>query len=217
MKTPEKIKARRASNWKAYYEKHKERLKVRSREYAIANKEKHKEKRNAYRRKHYAANKQWYAAKRLRLLEKYPDIEKKHSAKWRKNHPEKRKEVCRRYSLKNRHKSLHNAHVRRQKIMANPLDQNEKMAIQGFLKLIKILPYPVCMYCQKVIPMSAKREMDHIIPISRGGLHCYSNLTVSCQRCNRSKGANLLSEWANRPHYKIQISHATPPYPPDGQ
>jgi len=38
-------------------------------------------------------------------------------------------------------------------------------------------------------------QMDHIIPISRGGLHHPSNLTPACSPCNRSKGALLIEEW----------------------
>jgi hypothetical protein len=36
---------------------------------------------------------------------------------------------------------------------------------------------------------------DHVIPLSRGGLHILANLRPSCAHCNCSKGNKLLSEW----------------------
>jgi len=39
----------------------------------------------------------------------------------------------------------------------------------------------------------AKRyEVDHIIPLSRGGTNWPSNLQLMCKRCNQSKGASLM-------------------------
>lgn len=41
-------------------------------------------------------------------------------------------------------------------------------------------------------------EIDHVVPLARGGEHTYANLRVACQRCNRRKGTKLVSEceWA---------------------
>lgn len=38
-------------------------------------------------------------------------------------------------------------------------------------------------------------EVDHIVPLSRGGNHSYENLQCLCKSCNSSKGAKLMSEW----------------------
>jgi 5-methylcytosine-specific restriction endonuclease McrA len=37
-------------------------------------------------------------------------------------------------------------------------------------------------------------ECDHVVPLSRGGMHEKSNCKMACARCNRSKGAKLLEE-----------------------
>ena len=34
-------------------------------------------------------------------------------------------------------------------------------------------------------------EIDHIVPVSKGGLTTESNLQTLCWRCNRSKGAKM--------------------------
>ena len=36
--------------------------------------------------------------------------------------------------------------------------------------------------------------VDHVIPISRGGPHCLSNLRPACQPCNAAKGAKTLEQ-----------------------
>ena len=36
-------------------------------------------------------------------------------------------------------------------------------------------------------------EVDHIVPVARGGLTCVDNLQTLCWRCNRSKGAKLVA------------------------
>ncbi|MEO1503139.1 MAG: HNH endonuclease [Pseudomonadota bacterium] len=49
-----------------------------------------------------------------------------------------------------------------------------------------------CAYCEK---QCYSPHVDHIVPVSRGGTHDLSNLTVACPACNLSKGDKLLSEW----------------------
>lgn len=65
-----------------------------------------------------------------------------------------------------------------------------------------------CAYCRceltferaergKHIP--TKATIDHVIPLSRGGAHRWSNVCLACWRCNLSKGNRLLAEWVRRP------------------
>lgn len=44
-----------------------------------------------------------------------------------------------------------------------------------------------CTYCG-VPGTDAELEIDHIIPVSKGGSNHMSNLTTSCRKCNQSKG-----------------------------
>lgn len=50
-----------------------------------------------------------------------------------------------------------------------------------------------CWHCGKAL--NGKYEVDHLIPLDRGGSDWPSNLVCSCQRCNRSKGNKLPQEW----------------------
>jgi 5-methylcytosine-specific restriction endonuclease McrA len=44
-----------------------------------------------------------------------------------------------------------------------------------------------CRGCSKPVPFS-EVEIDHVIPMSRGGEHSYCNVQTLCGTCNRVKG-----------------------------
>ena len=48
----------------------------------------------------------------------------------------------------------------------------------------------VCMYCGASAKES-KLEIDHILPVSKGGKNKLNNLITSCFECNRGKSARL--------------------------
>lgn len=48
-----------------------------------------------------------------------------------------------------------------------------------------------CQYCGQSAP-SVELEVDHIVPISRGGITLEQNLITACKECNIGKGAKRL-------------------------
>jgi 5-methylcytosine-specific restriction endonuclease McrA len=46
-----------------------------------------------------------------------------------------------------------------------------------------------CTCCGKTAREGAKLEVDHIIPVSKGGTNNPKNLRTLCQDCNRGKAA----------------------------
>ena len=61
-----------------------------------------------------------------------------------------------------------------------------------------------CAYCGKTgLPL----QVEHIVPKSRGGSNRASNLTLSCQECNREKGNRTAVEFG---HPKIQATARQP-------
>jgi hypothetical protein len=49
-----------------------------------------------------------------------------------------------------------------------------------------------CQYCGATdLPM----DVDHVIPLTRGGSNHDSNLVAACYSCNRSKSDKLPEEW----------------------
>lgn len=53
----------------------------------------------------------------------------------------------------------------------------------------------VCPYCLKVVPYS-ETNIEHIMPLSRGGKTTPNNLIRTCKKCNSEKGALTLEEYA---------------------
>lgn len=46
--------------------------------------------------------------------------------------------------------------------------------------------YHACVYCMKPLTHQQK-TVDHVVPLSRGGLHEIGNLTIACGSCNAAK------------------------------
>ncbi len=59
-----------------------------------------------------------------------------------------------------------------------------------------------CLYCG-----APSDHIDHIIPVSRGGVHSIGNLTGACAKCNQSKSNKLLVEWRLQ---RKENNHAVP-------
>jgi len=49
----------------------------------------------------------------------------------------------------------------------------------------------ICGICQLEVDVTSPWEVDHIVPISKGGPHSYANVQLSHQRCNRRKAAKI--------------------------
>jgi len=45
-----------------------------------------------------------------------------------------------------------------------------------------------CFWCHKKLK---SYEMDHVIPLSKGGSHSIGNIVMSCSECNRTKSDRL--------------------------
>lgn len=50
-----------------------------------------------------------------------------------------------------------------------------------------------CRYCG--VPLNGGGEIEHMTPISRGGTHWPSNLTLACFQCNREKHGKTVDEY----------------------
>lgn len=67
------------------------------------------------------------------------------------------------------------------------LDKKTFMNIELWLDLVEKLDYK-CQGCLKKFPLE-KLEIDHIMPISKGGTGIIENLQPLCRNCNARKGA----------------------------
>lgn len=44
-----------------------------------------------------------------------------------------------------------------------------------------------CHYCEKHLPLD-RLTLDHVVPVSQGGVNKVCNLVLSCRPCNKAKG-----------------------------
>jgi len=126
------------------------------------------------------------------------ELEKKRVAEYRAKNLQKELQRCSNYRAKNPEK------IRQASFnwkMNNPqaLDKwalNRQKRLEGKvfkirLRFINRLRASSCFYCGS----NQKIELDHLLPIARGGQHSEGNLVPACRSCNRSKGQKLLTEW----------------------
>lgn len=89
--------------------------------------------------------------------------------------------------------------IRRSQAAAN---DNRQPPIAAAYKVLRASGW-VCAACGQDTPEQLRGthelnapEIDHVVPLSRGGTHDYDNLQCLCKSCNSSKGAKLMSEWS---------------------
>jgi HNH endonuclease len=63
----------------------------------------------------------------------------------------------------------------------------------------------ICYLCNSVVDKD-ESDLDHVVPLSRGGLHSYSNVKLTHSSCNRRKNNKLLSE-LNLPFEGLETWH----------
>ena len=57
-----------------------------------------------------------------------------------------------------------------------------------------------CAYCgQTGTPL----QMEHVIPLARGGAHAQDNVVPACPTCNTAKGLQTAEEYGVRPQAKL--------------
>lgn len=104
--------------------------------------------------------------------------------KWQKNNPDKVRAATRDYFI--RHPEVKRLHEQKRRAQKN---NNGVFTIleKDIVKLIK----ESCVKCGS----KQNITMDHIVPLSRGGVHSIGNLQPLCRSCNASKGSKTMMEW----------------------
>lgn len=115
----------------------------------------------------------------------------KYRSEHRKKNPEHHNKVRKLWYQKNKGRS--NAWCARRRALTNKVVCKNAKAVEAFYKDAKHRKSFTCAYCEKVF--TEQPDVDHIIPLSRGGPHDVENLCLACERCNTSKKDKLLSEW----------------------
>lgn len=117
---------------------------------------------------------------------RHPDRVKAAMRSWVKAHPEyTRNRYVKRKSDPQAYRKLLDSNLRYQKRMRDASEDTDLTPED----VLALLAKP-CHYCG-----GKAGELDHVIPISRGGVHCLENVVPACRSCNARKGARTPEEW----------------------
>lgn len=164
-KIDREAQAKRYSEWR---KKNQERLKNYHAEWVSRNKE-----RNAAHQKKYFlknADKVRHSNAQWRAR-----VGKKYFQDWEKKNPGIRTEYSNR---------------RRARVQGATYDDSAK----AFYRFVRSQQFVECSYCSEIVS-GKSAHIDHLIALSRGGMHVASNLRISCKKCNLSKHTKTLKEW----------------------
>lgn len=51
--------------------------------------------------------------------------------------------------------------------------------------------------------LKAAPELDHVMPLSKGGTHSMDNVQLLCRKCNQRKGSRMPEMWMSHAVNKI--------------
>jgi len=201
-----KARAKNRVRCRAYHKRNKEGAKIRQAAYYQANKEKIKEKTRAYYQDHVnecaAYNVGYRKAHKAEL--KVKDAAK--HVIYAQNNKEKikasgviyyqanRERISKRSAIyRQNNKSQHSAREAMRRALIAGVTIGNLAEIKEIYRRAQEDQKVRCYLCGRLIPMG-HRHVDHIIPVSKGGQHRPSNLAVTCDTCNESKGAKMPQE-----------------------
>lgn len=123
-----------------------------------------------------------------RRREENPELERERVRQWQNANREKVRAAHRDYSKRNLQKCLVHTHRRRARKLNAP-GTHTAADVQSLYAAQE----GRCAYCG--VEVGQNYDVDHIVPLSRGGGNGPDNLAIACPSCNRSKGSKLLEEW----------------------
>jgi 5-methylcytosine-specific restriction protein A len=112
---------------------------------------------------------------------------------WREQNSDHRAAYKKAYRKANRDKSLMYCARRRALKSATPARND----LTGIYKLCVSSCRLRCYWC-KGWAKKGERQVDHIVPLSKGGQHALENLCIACRVCNQQKSDRLPEEYSRQ-------------------
>lgn len=133
-------------------------------------------KEKAYRAQYYQENKDKQAERNRKQREanreEYREYQREYMRRWRERNPE-------------RHAQANRMNARRRRGGGMAPDTRVYMTI---------IENDLCAYCG-----GPADQIDHVVPLARGGSNEWDNLTAACLSCNYSKGTTSLLQFLAKP------------------
>lgn len=175
---------------KDYYSKNKKKIKRMAKEYYESNLETCKKSRKDYYlknrerfikqfRNYYFVHKEYALEWAKNYIATHPEIAKKSQKNFKANHPERIKMFKDRWAKGHPEKRLEYAENRRARKIAN----GGSISSEEWEEVKKKYGYR-CLCCGRT---DVKLQMDHVIPLAKGGHHGVENIQPLCKSCNSSK------------------------------
>ena len=144
-----------------------------------------RQRRNAYMREWRANNyehkceyERVYAAKRYRENVQRKAYTDEYTRQWRKENRERHLETCRLWRANNPDQLRVQRNIRQKRI-------GLAMYTADDLQWIRVMQGDRCVYCK--VALVNRSELDHILPLARGGKNNLYNLQFLCKSCNARK------------------------------
>jgi len=152
----------------------------------------------AYNRKWQKENPEKRKAQNRRYYRRNKDKVNAYARKWAAEHPKKRKEIERRARQKHRERDRirkmrwRHANPGKSREMGNrrralELDADGDYTAKEWRRLCRFYDNR-CLACG----LKKKLEVDHVVPLTKGGSNDLSNLQPLCRSCNSKKGTKII-------------------------
>jgi len=138
--------------------------------YGTAYRKAYKKKHPAYFKKHYATNNEKRKSQARAWYRKNSERALKVSRAYHAAHPEQTRATGRR--------SANTRRATKKRVFVEVVDP----------RTVFTRDKGICGICRTLVDMQDPWEIDHIVPISKGGPHAYANVQLAHRKCNRGKG-----------------------------
>jgi 5-methylcytosine-specific restriction endonuclease McrA len=170
-------------DWHSWFLKNKQKRKEWEKQYRKNN----REKVNKWKHKSYQLNKKHY--------KEYRKLHEKHIREYNALYRERNKILYRELHKKYRKTIIGKCRHRLGEHKRRMLKYNSKGTFtpSDWINILN-LQNCRCKYCGCILDNIIIPTIDHIIPLSKGGLHDKSNIVAACFSCNSKKGTKILNQ-----------------------
>ena len=144
---------------------------------------------NEWRRQMRLKNPEWFRSRSRDYARKNPKKVAKLAQESYRRHTAKRRADSKRIRLAHPERALDYRNRRRSRKLLNG-PTGDRSAYRAFVKHIRQCDVGSCYYCGKNVP-KGRRQIDHIVPLEKGGTDEVYNLCCACSGCNSKKHTHM--------------------------